>query len=595
MTPKALGLTLLGALQKRQDATCPDFCPFDTMTISIAPTEIVVEQPIRVTGYFPDNGPFTLAPDVVATITGAPGVIDTVLTLESSDYETNTITVCPTQPTDTITTVTTTSEPSTTASCVPAPPVCATVLPVACASLSSTDGLALVPLVPLCTAALGVLGTADTAACLAADIGATTAGASIVACLNAALSGVCITALPQACLDIPTASAADLPGKVAACTLALGPFAVGTAAECLGTAVTDPSNILSCLRTAIGLGDGSDACTTVVPTSDTTAPATSTDTTPPTTVTTPDSTSCVPTATGPAPSVCATGLPQACTELGSLNGLEIIPALVGCTVALGPFAVGNTLSCLATSGITLTTAGTTIVDCLRNALKGECITSLPESCTKLRTETGLALVPEAAKCVVALGPFAVGTTLSCLSTSQITTTSTGVGIIDCLETALGLRSSTSPGGDGTAACTTTSTPPAPTCQVNLPPECSNLRRTNGLALVVEVPICLVALGVFGVGNAAACLATTAITLSTTGVAIVECIENAFKAQCPRELPAACTNLANDNLGELVVDIPLCTVALGPYAAGTALSCLSTSVGSGQTIVQCLKDAFGISG
>ncbi|KAM3503603.1 hypothetical protein MY10362_004100 [Beauveria mimosiformis] len=603
MTPKALGLTLLGALQKRQDATCQDFCPFDTMTIEIAPTEIVVEQPIRVTGYFPANGPFTLAPDVVATITGAPGVIDTVLTVDSLEYETNTITVCPTQPTDTITDTTstvTTSEPSTTTSCVPSPPVCATVLPVACASLSSTDGLALVPMVPLCTAALGVLGTADTAACLVAKIGLETTGASIVACLNAALPGVCISTLPQACLDIPTASAGDLPGKVEACTLALGPFAVGAAAECLGTAITDPLNVLSCLRTSIGLGDGSDACTTLVPTSTgdgstTTTDASSTDTTPPTTVTTPTSTSCVPTATGPAPSVCATGLPQACTELSSLNGLEIIPALVGCTVALGPFAVGNVATCLAESSIKLTTAGSTIVTCLRDALKGECITALPDSCTRLGTETGLALIPDVAKCVVSLGPFAIGTALSCLSTSQITETSTGVGIIDCLETALGLRSSTSPGGDGAAACTTTSTPPAPTCEVNLPPECSNLKLKNGLALVFEVPICLVALGIFGVGNAAACLATSAITLSTTGVAIVECIEDAFKAQCPKELPAACTNLANDNLGELVVDIPVCTVALGPYAAGTALSCLSTSVGSGQTIVQCLKDAFGIKG
>ncbi|KAM3431266.1 hypothetical protein NHJ13734_007370 [Beauveria thailandica] len=587
MTPKALGLTLLGALQKRQDAPCQDYCPFDTMTIDIAPTEIVVEQPIRVTGYFPANGPFTLAPNVVATITGAPGVIDTVLTVDSVEYETNTITVCPTQPTDTVTV--TTSEPSATASCVPSPPVCATVLPVACASLSSTNGLALVPLLPLCATGLGDLGTEGTATCLAAKIDPDTTGASIVACLNAALSGVCITTLPQACLDIRTASAADLPGKVEACTVALGPFAVGAAAECLATATTNPLNVLSCLRTSIGLGDGSDACTTQVPTSGTT------DTTPPTTVTTPTSTSCVPTATGPAPSVCATGLPKACTELGSLNGLEIVPALAGCTIALGPFAVGNVLTCLATASIDGSTVGQNIVTCLSDALKGQCITELPGSCLKLRTETGLGLIPDVAECALSLGPFAVGVALSCLSTSQITTTSTGVGIIDCLETALGLRSSTSPGGDGDAACTTTSTPPAPTCEVKLPPECSNLKLNSGLALIADVPLCVAALGVFGVGNVLSCLSTSAITVSTAGVAIVECLEDALKSQCPKALPPSCTNLANDNAGELVVDIPVCIVALGPYAVGTALSCLSTSVGSGQTIVQCLKNAFGISG
>ncbi|KAM3505183.1 hypothetical protein MY11210_008069 [Beauveria gryllotalpidicola] len=440
MNPKTLGLTLLGALQKRRDAPCRDYCPFGTMTIDIAPTEIVIEQPIRLTGYFPANGPVTLAPNVVATVTGAPGVVDTVVTFDRTKYETNTITVCPKQPNRTVT-PTTTRMPSTT------------------------------------------------------------------------------------------------------------------------------------------------------PRSDTTTRMPST--TPRRNTTTPTSPSCVPTPTGPPKSVCVTGLPRACTELGSLNGLEIVPALVGCTVALGPFAVGDTLTCLATSSISVTTVGTTIVTCLRDSLKGQCITELPGSCTRLRTETGLALIPDVAKCLVSLGPFAVGTALSCLSTSQITTTSTGVGIIDCLETALGLRSSTSSRGNSPSC--TAPTRPGPSCAVKLPPECTNLRLKDGLALVVEVPLCVVALGVFGVGNAAQCLATSAITLSTTGVSIVECLEDAFKAQCPKELPKECTNIADDNLGELVVDIPLCTVALGPFAAGAALSCLSTSIGSGQKIVTCLKDALDIKG
>ncbi|KAM3505189.1 hypothetical protein MY11210_008075 [Beauveria gryllotalpidicola] len=91
MNPKTLGLTLLGALQKRRDAPCRDYCPFGTMTIDIAPTEIVIEQPIRLTGYFPANGPVTLAPNVVATVTGAPGVVDTVVTFDRTKYETNTM------------------------------------------------------------------------------------------------------------------------------------------------------------------------------------------------------------------------------------------------------------------------------------------------------------------------------------------------------------------------------------------------------------------------------------------------------------------------------------------------------------------------
>ncbi|PMB63993.1 hypothetical protein BM221_010156 [Beauveria bassiana] len=91
MVPKALGLRLLSALQKRQDAACSDYCPFGTMTVGLAPTETVVQQPIRISGYFPTDGPITLAPNVVATITGAPGVIDTVVTIATNNGSTNTM------------------------------------------------------------------------------------------------------------------------------------------------------------------------------------------------------------------------------------------------------------------------------------------------------------------------------------------------------------------------------------------------------------------------------------------------------------------------------------------------------------------------
>ncbi len=90
MVPKALGLTLLAAL-KRQDTQCQDYCPFGTMTLDVTPTEVVVQQPIHITGYFSTNGPVTLAPNIVATVTGAPGVIDTVITFVTTDSENSTM------------------------------------------------------------------------------------------------------------------------------------------------------------------------------------------------------------------------------------------------------------------------------------------------------------------------------------------------------------------------------------------------------------------------------------------------------------------------------------------------------------------------
>ncbi|KAM3550080.1 hypothetical protein MY1884_008428 [Beauveria asiatica] len=582
-----------------------------------------------------------------------------------------------TSSTETSSTETNTSTSTTTSSsCVPTTqaPVCAAGLPAPCAALSSANGLTLVPLVPLCAATLASLGTTQTAACLATTIALTTVGADIVTCLNQAITSVCITSLPQACLDIPTAPAVNLPGDVAACTTALGPFAVNAAATCLTTAVTDPLNVLSCLRTAIGLGDGSGGCSTssinttpvstvtttsattssdtssatdstssVAPdatsastdttssttssdtssttpsetspttdstssttssetssSTDTTSSATSTDTssstatttttTTTTTTITTSSTSCIPTPTGPAPSACVTAVPAACAAIGSLNGLAIVPALAGCTLALGPFAVGNTATCLGTSAISFTAKGSDVVNCVLNSLKSRCITTLPAACTKLPTESGLALIPDVALCVTALGPFAVGTALTCLATSSITSSTSGTGIVTCLQTALGLQAPTPT--SGAAFCTPTSTT-APSCPVKLRSACQQLGTTNGLALLVQIPLCVTALGVFGVGNAAQCLATTDISISTTGSNVLNCLTTALQAQCPRALPSACSNLATDNAAQAVVDIPLCTVALGPYAVGDALLCLSTSGLTGTQIFSCLNNALGI--
>lgn len=84
-------MTLLSALQKRQDADCPDYCPFGTMSLQAAPTKVVVQQPIRVSGYFATNGLVTVGAGLVAAITGAPGVLDTVITFERTETQTGTM------------------------------------------------------------------------------------------------------------------------------------------------------------------------------------------------------------------------------------------------------------------------------------------------------------------------------------------------------------------------------------------------------------------------------------------------------------------------------------------------------------------------
>lgn len=89
MVAKAFGLSLLAALQKRQDAACVDYCPYGTMTIELSPTKTVIQQPIRVTGYFTSNGPITLGEGYVAIVTGAPGRIDTVITLDKTKTQNN--------------------------------------------------------------------------------------------------------------------------------------------------------------------------------------------------------------------------------------------------------------------------------------------------------------------------------------------------------------------------------------------------------------------------------------------------------------------------------------------------------------------------
>ncbi|CAG9992249.1 unnamed protein product [Clonostachys byssicola] len=302
---------------------------------------------------------------------------------------------------------------------------------------------------------------------------------------------------------------------------------------------------------------------------------------------TPPPTSCVPTVS-PTQSACVTALPQACSQIESLKGLALIPAVPLCLAALGPFAVGNVATCLTTSSINISTAGSDITNCLTTAFEGRCINTLPQECENLKSKTGLALVPDLAICTLKLGPFAVGSALTCLSSSSITDSSTGTGVVGCLETALGLSSPGSSNGGGDSCTPSTG---GQTCVTQLPPTCSGLQNSNGLGLITAIPTCLASLGAYGVGNAAQCLVTTSISVSSVGSDIVNCLLNAFKETCIAELPPACSNLANDDAAKLIVDIPLCVAALGPFAVGGALTCLSTTAESGSSIVDCLKNAL----
>ncbi|CAK7222060.1 hypothetical protein SEUCBS140593_004769, partial [Sporothrix eucalyptigena] len=275
----------------------------------------------------------------------------------------------------------------------------------------------------------------------------------------------------------------------------------------------------------------------------------------------------------------------------------VIPAGL-CLTALGPYAVGNVAECLSASNIGLFTAGTTLTSCLTNALSATCITSLPAECTNLATETGaVALAVDIPLCIAELGPFAIGTALTCLSTSNLLSTSAGYNVVSCLYTALNLQPYS---GQST---TTVVDIPCPasgstTCDITLPDTCKDLAGQVGLGVAVDAILCTADLGVFAVGNVLSCLATDVITTATTGNSIISCLTTALEDQCPATLPSACAKLSTDvGVVAITADIALCTLALGPYAVGDALTCLSTtglsdsSLGSG--IVSCLDSALNI--
>ncbi|KAF4817540.1 Aspercryptin biosynthesis cluster-specific transcription regulator atnN [Colletotrichum siamense] len=261
-------------------------------------------------------------------------------------------------------------------------------------------------------------------------------------------------------------------------------------------------------------------------------------------------------------SACSVSLTDSCAQLSSTNGLALAPVIAACTLELGPYAAGNVLTCLSTT-ISLTTTGQSIANCVTNALAASCPTTLPEACVNLQTSNGLALLTDIPLCTAALGPFAVGTAATCLATGAISALTQGSSVFECLQVAFGLAPSvvtvTNP-----ALCPTQAPTATPSVCATVPAPCESLSTVDGLALIPAIPACTAALGAFAVGNAATCLATTAISVTTTGSSIVSCLENALSATCISTLPQACLDLAGDDAVALAVDLPLC--ALLPHRA-----------------------------
>ena len=373
--------------------------------------------------------------------------------------------------------------------------MCATSLPKACKDLGNANGLALVGEVPACVLALGPFAVGTVSTCLATTgINLGTQGNSIVTCLLNALTDVCILKLPDSCASLGGVGGLPNVAQLAQCTTALGPFAVGSAATCLAGGLTSGTDIVQCLLKALGLGDpdanggGGNTCPVTTP-----------------------------------PPVCVTTLPPACSALGSLAGLAIVPNLATCVTALGTNAVGDVAKCLSTSSILPTSTGSDVLACLSKALKAgcPCVKDVPAACTALSSETGLAIVPKLTNCVTALGGYAVGEVNSCLNPANILPSSTGTGVVDCLTKALQSGCADPPPPP----------PPPPPCNSALPPDCVSLSTTNGLALTAKLAACTAALGTKGAAAAVKCLNPSAINFGTKGATIVSCLTTALQGVC----------------------------------------------------------------
>ncbi|KAH0443876.1 hypothetical protein CcaCcLH18_00702 [Colletotrichum camelliae] len=119
--------------------------------------------------------------------------------------------------------------------------------------------------------------------------------------------------------------------------------------------------------------------------------------------------------------------------------------------------------------------------------------------------------------------------------------------------------------------------------------------TNGLIpLTLVTADCLLDLGPFAVGPVALCL-TANLGLNPQGQPIADCLLRTLRASCPQTIPQPCVDLQVSNGIDLLVDIPTCAAALGPYNSGATALCLAlnsiTSATTGLSIFGCLQGAF----
>ncbi|KAG5987320.1 hypothetical protein E4U52_007709, partial [Claviceps spartinae] len=354
--------------------------------------------------------------------------------------------------------------------CSASPPVCASV-PQDCNAIEKIGGLGTVTQLPgqivKCTTALGSFATNPAvASCLSNVAQGPTA---IVNCLTTSLKSVCITELPGACKNLARVSGAQLVINAPECTLALGPFLVSDASQCLNALTSGVDvkaiGLSTCVPTISGestqvgnLAKETEALTlsllsqvqSIVNEATTLSPTLPTLPTMPTlpsmvqtvvegvttsipilSVSVPIAqissiigaiTNVVPSNTVPSLATCSAGppvcasVPQDCNSIGKISGLGTVTQLPGqivkCTTALGSFATNPAVaSCLRN----VAQGPTAIVNCLTTSLKSVCITELPGACKNLASVSGAQLVINAPECTLALGPFLVNDAAHCLN------------------------------------------------------------------------------------------------------------------------------------------------------------------------------------
>ncbi|KAG6055536.1 hypothetical protein E4U32_006256 [Claviceps aff. humidiphila group G2b] len=538
--------------------------------------------------------------------------------------------------------------------CSASPPVCASV-PQDCNAIGKISGLGAVTQLPeqivKCTTALGTFAANPAvASCLRNMAQGPTA---IVNCLTTSLKSVCITELPGACTNLIGEPAAQLPSVAPQCALALGPFLVNDATQCLSGTPTSGDAVVSCLQKAIGLstcvstasGESTqvgnlatetealtlpllsevqsvvDEATTISPTLPTlpskvqTVVEGITTSLPILSVSLPVDqissiigaiTNAVPSNTIPSLATCSAGppvcasVPQDCNAIGKISGLSAVTQLPGqiikCTTALGTFATNPAVASCLTN---VAQGPTAIVNCLTTSLKSVCITELPGACTNLIGEPAAQLPSVAPQCALALGPFLVSDASQCLNALT-----SGVDVVSCLQKAIGLSACVpTASGGGTqvgnlATETEVLTLPLPSKVQSIVDEVTTLLPTlpSMVQTVVEgvttsLPILSVSLPVDQISSIIG--AITNVVPSNTIPSLATC--SAGPPVCA-SVPQDCNAIGKiSGLGavtQLPGQIVKCTTALGTFATNPAVaSCLSNVAQGPTAIVNCLTTSL----